>query len=236
MPVGDDVDLADAAARIAEVARTLYEQRSLDGGVVAELVEHAAVELPGADYANITVTASQYEIDTPAATHPWAVQVDDIQRRTQEGPCVSSAWEHRIVHVEDLSHETRWPRFCAEALDITPVRSIMGFQLFLTGRSMGALNIFSERPNAFDERTRQLGSLFAAHSALVWDAAQRESQFREALASRDIIGQAKGMIMERYGKDANQAFEMLRQLSHDTNVPLAEVAAKIVDAAQANPR
>ncbi len=100
------------------------------------------------------------------------------------------------------------------------------------------MNVFSERPpHAFDERTRQLGSLFAAHSALVWDAARRESQFREALASRDIIGQAKGMIMERYSKDANQAFEMLRQLSHDTNVPpLAEVAAKIVDAAQANPR
>ncbi|BBX07379.1 ANTAR domain-containing protein [Mycolicibacterium aichiense] len=71
---------------------------------------------------------------------------------------------------------------------------------------------------------------------LSWDAARREHEFQEALASRDIIGQAKGMIMERYSKDANQAFEMLRQLSHDTNVPLAEVAAKIVDAAQAHPR
>lgn len=233
MPVDDQEELADAAARIAEIARSLYERRTLGGGVVAELVEHAAAELPGAEYANITVTASQSEIDTPAATHSWAVRIDDIQRHTGEGPCLSSAWDHRVVHVADLSGETRWPAFCAEALKTTPVRSIMGYQLFLTGKVMGALNVFAERPNAFDERTKQLGSLFAAHSALVWDAARRESQFREALASRDIIGQAKGMIMERYSKDANQAFEMLRQLSHDTNVPLAEVAAKIVDAAQA---
>ncbi|WP_227999521.1 GAF and ANTAR domain-containing protein [Mycolicibacterium sp. P1-5] len=236
MPVDDDVDVGDAAARIAEVARNLYERRSLDGGAVAELVEHAAAELPGAEYASVTLTASHNEIDTPAATHAWAVRIDDIQRHTGEGPCLSTAGKHRVVHVEDLAAETRWPKFCAEALKTTPVRSIMGFQLFLTGKSMGALNVFAERPHAFGERTRQLGSLFAAHSALVWDAARRESQFREALASRDIIGQAKGMIMERYSKDANQAFEMLRQLSHDANVPLAEVAAKIVDAAQANPR
>jgi AmiR/NasT family two-component response regulator len=80
------------------------------------------------------------------------------------------------------------------------------------------------------------GALYAAHSALVWDAAQRESQFQQALASRDVIGQAKGMIMERYAMSADRAFEMLCQLSHDTNVPLAEVAAAIVDAAQSNPR
>lgn len=236
MPVDDDVDLADAAARIAEIARSLYERRSLDGGVLAELVEHAAAELPGAEYANITMTANQFEIDTPAATHPMAIRIDDIQRRTAEGPCLSSAWEHRVVHVEDLSTETRWPKFSADALAETPVRSIMGFQLFLTGKSMGALNVFAERPGAFDDRTRQLGSLFAAHSALVWDAARRENQFREALASRDIIGQAKGMIMERYSKDANEAFEMLRQLSHDSNVPLADVAARVVDAAQGDSR
>ncbi|WP_233209238.1 GAF and ANTAR domain-containing protein [Mycobacterium sp. ENV421] len=236
MSVDRGFPVADAAARIADITRRLYERRSLDGGVAAELVEHAAAELPGAEYANITVTADQFEIDTPAATTQAAVRIDDIQRRTGEGPCLSTAWEHRVVHVEDLSRETRWPAFCAEALETTAVRSIMGFQLFMTGTSIGALNVFADRPHAFDDHTRHLGSLFAAHSALVWDAGHRESQFQKALASRDIIGQAKGMIMERYSTDANQAFEMLRQLSHDTNVPLAEVAAKIVDAAQAHPR
>ncbi|MBB3604411.1 transcriptional regulator with GAF, ATPase, and Fis domain [Mycolicibacterium sp. BK556] len=225
----------DVAARIADIARGLYARRSHRGGVIAGLVEHAVAELPGVDYANVTVLSAHNDIETPSATHEWAVRIDDIQRRHREGPCLSSAWHHQVVHVDDLQHETRWPKFRADALETTPVRSIMGFQLHLSGKPMGALNVFAERANAFGNQTRQLGSLLAAHSALVWDAAQREVQFQEALASRDIIGQAKGMIMERYTMNADRAFEMLRQLSHDTNVPLAAVAAKIVDAAQSNP-
>jgi GAF domain-containing protein len=236
MSLDDGPHSRDAPARIADIIRGIYERRGLDGGVVAELAKHAVAELPGVDYANVTVTSATNHIETPSATHPWAVRIDDIQRRHREGPCVSTAWHERLVEVDDLEHETRWPKFRAEALQSTPVRSIMGFQLFLSGKSMGALNVFAERPHAFGDRTRQLGSLLAAHSALVWDAARRETQLHEALASRDIIGQAKGMIMERYTMDAERAFGMLRQLSHDANVPLAEVAAKVVDAAQSSPR
>lgn len=236
MSVDDGSDSVDAPARIAEIARTLYQRRGGHGGVVAELAEHAAAVLPGVDYANVTVTSGPSSIDTPAATHPCAVQLDDIQRRLAEGPCLSSAWHNKTVHVEDLETETRWPRFRAEALANTPVRSVMGFQLFVTGRSMGSLNVFAERPRAFDGQTRRLGSLFATHTALVWDAARREAQFQEALASRDIIGQAKGMIMERYHLDAGQAFDMLRTLSHDSNTALSDVAARIIDAAQSDSR
>ncbi|WP_445169928.1 GAF and ANTAR domain-containing protein [Mycolicibacterium sp. Dal123E01] len=234
MSVDSGAHSQDAPARITEIARRLYARRSHSGEAMSELVQHAVEELPGVEYANVTVTSDEFDVDTASATNPWAVRIDDIQRRHREGPCLSTAWHYRIVQVDDLVHEKRWPRFRAEALESTPVRSIMAFQLFLTGKSMGALNVFAERPNAFDNRTRQLGTLFAAHSALLWEAAQRETQFQEALASRDIIGQAKGLIMERYSKDSDQAFEMLRQLSHDTNVPLAEVAAKVVDAAQTN--
>ena len=153
MSVDDGAPPTDAVARIAEIAR------------------YAAAELPGADYANVMVTSGHCDIDTPASTHPWAERIDAIQRRHREGPCLSSTGQHHTVHVRDLAQETRWPNFRAEALDSTPVRSIMGFPLFVNGKSMGALNVFAEHPNAFDERTRQLGSLFAAHVALVWDAA-----------------------------------------------------------------
>ncbi len=236
MSVDDEFRPADTASRIAEIARRLYERRGSEGGIVAELAELAAAELPGADYANVTVTSGRSGVDVPSATHPWAARIDDIQRRQGEGPCLSSARQTATIHVEDLEHDPRWPKFRAEALATTPVRSIMGFQLIVGGKPMGALNVFAERPRAFDARTGQLGWLFATHSALVWDAARRESQFLEALASRDVIGQAKGMIMERYTIDADQAFEMLRQLSHDTNVALAELAGKLVAAAQSNRR
>ena len=236
MSVDDRPGAVDAPRRIADIARDLYERKTLDGGVVAELAEHAASELPGVDYANVTVTSGRYEVDTPSATHPFAVALDDIQRRHGEGPCLASAWQHKTVHVENLETDMRWPRFRAEALELTPVRSIMGFRLFVTGKAMGSLNVFADRPGAFDEETRQLGSLFATQSAVVWDAARREEQFSQALASRDIIGQAKGMIMERYSIDATQAFNMLRKLSHDTNTPLARVAAKVVNAAASDRR
>lgn len=235
MSVDDGLDSRDAPSRIAEIARRLYERRTLDGDVVAEFAEHAVTELPGVECASVIVTSGRNDIDTSTGTHPSAARIDAIQRRHREGPCLSSAWQSETIHVVDLETDTRWPKFRAEALRTTSVRSIMGFQLFVSGKTLGALNVFADRPAAFDEETARLGTLLATHSALVWDAARREIQFREALASRDVIGQAKGMLMERYSIGANQAFDMLRQLSHDANVALATVAAKIVDAAQSNP-
>ena len=114
----------------------------------------------------------------------------------------------------------------------TPIRSIMAFQMFIAGETMGALNVYAEQPHAFGQETRDIGLIFAAHSSVAWNSARRDEQFKRALASRDIIGQAKGMIMERYGVDAVQAFEVLRKLSQDSNVPLVQVATELVAKAQ----
>ena len=108
----------------------------------------------------------------------------------------------------------------------TPIRSIMAFQLFIAGETMGALNVYAEQPHAFGQESRNIGLVFAAHSSVAWNSARRDEQFKRALASRDLIGQAKGMIMERYGVDAVQAFELLRKLSQDSNVPLIKVATR----------
>jgi AmiR/NasT family two-component response regulator len=104
----------------------------------------------------------------------------------------------------------------------------MSFQLFIAGQTMGALNVYAEQPNSFTDESRNIGLVFAAHSSVAWNSARREEQFKQALASRDIIGQAKGMIMERYGVDAVQAFELLRKLSQDSNVPLIQIANELV--------
>jgi AmiR/NasT family two-component response regulator len=106
--------------------------------------------------------------------------------------------------------------------------------LFIVGETMGALNVYAEQPRVFGQPSRDIGLIFAAHSSVAWNAARREEQFRQALASRDTIGQAKGMIMERYGVDAVQAFEVLRKLSQDANVPLVRVATELVAKAQSD--
>jgi transcriptional regulator with GAF, ATPase, and Fis domain len=221
--------------RIAEIVQQLYGRPDTDSDtVIAELAEHAAVEIPGAEYAGVTVTRNAKHIDTPAATHKWPILLDEIQQRHREGPCLTAAWEETIIHVADLETDDRFPLYRQDALERTPIRSVMAFQMFIAGETMGALNVYAEEPHVFGQESRAIGLIFAAHSSVVWNSARRDEQFKRALASRDTIGQAKGMIMERYGVDAVQAFEVLRKLSQDSNVPLFQVATELVTKAQSD--
>jgi GAF domain-containing protein len=214
--------------RIAELVQQLHGRTDVGAdAVLAELVEHAAAEIPGAEYAGVTVTRNAKKIETPAASHKWPIVLDEIQERHREGPCLTAAWKQRTVEVPDLEHDDRFPRYRHDALQRTPIRSIMAFQLFIADETMGAINVYAETPNAFDVQSREIGLIFAAHSSVAWNSARRDEQFTRALASRDVIGQAKGMIMERYSVDAVQAFALLRKLSQDSNVPLIEVATDL---------
>jgi transcriptional regulator with GAF, ATPase, and Fis domain len=215
--------------RIAELVQNLHGRSDTDSDtVIAELAEHAAVEIPGAQYAGITVTRNGKHIETPAATHLYPMLLDKVQQRHQQGPCLTAAWEEKTIHVADLETDDRFPLYREDALAETPIRSIMAFQLFIAGETMGALNVYAEKPNVFGDESRNIGLVFAAHSSVAWNSARRDEQFKKALSSRDVIGQAKGMIMERYGVDAVQAFELLRKLSQDSNVPLIKVATELV--------
>jgi GAF domain-containing protein len=215
--------------RIAELLQALHSRLDTDSDtVLAELVEHAATEIPGAQYASVTVTRNAKHIDTPAATHNWPILLDEIQQRHREGPCLTAAWEEKTIHVADLATDDRFPLYRRDALEQTPIRCIMAFQLFIANETMGALNVYAERPNAFDQTSKDIGKIFAAHSSVAWNSVRRDEQFKRALASRDTIGQAKGMIMERYGVDAVQAFEVLRKLSQDSNTPLVQIASELV--------
>ena len=215
--------------RIAELVQNLHGRPDTDADtVIAELAEHAAVEIPGAQYAGITLTRNGKHIETPAATHFYPMLLDKIQQRHLQGPCLTAAWEEKTIHVADLETDDRFPLYRQDALAETPIRTIMAFQLFIAGQTIGALNVYAEEPNVFSDESRHIGLVFAAHSSVAWNSARRDEQFKNALASRDMIGQAKGKIMERYGVDAVQAFELLRKLSQDSNVPLIRVATELV--------
>jgi GAF domain-containing protein len=235
MTVNDPAGVEATHLRIAEVVQQLHGRADTDSDtVIAELAEHAAVEIPGAQYAGITLTRNAKHIDTPAATHKWPIVLDEIQQLHREGPCVTAAWEEKTIHVADLETDVRFPLYRRDALERTPIRSIMAFQMFIVGETIGALNVYAEQPRAFEQASRDIGMIFAAHTSVAWNAARRDEQFKRALASRDTIGQAKGMIMERYGVDAVQAFGLLRKLSQDSNVPLVQVAEELVKKAQSD--
>jgi transcriptional regulator with GAF, ATPase, and Fis domain len=229
LQVSDPGQVVSTHRRIAQIVQDLYGRADADSDtVIAELAEHATVEIPGAQYAGVTVTRNAKHIDTPAATHHWPLLLDKIQQRYREGPCLTAAWDEKTIHVANLETEERFPLFAREALAETPIRTIMAFQLFVADETMGALNVYAETANTFSPESRDIGLIFAAHLSVAWNAARRDEQFKKALASRDLIGQAKGMLMERYGVSAVQAFELLRKLSQDSNVPLIQIATDLV--------
>jgi ANTAR domain/GAF domain len=219
--------------RIADLAREMHDRPAGEvDAVVGKLTAHAARDIPGADYAGISVVTGRRNVETKTSTHEYPRILDDIQQRHLQGPCLVALWEHQTVRVDDLERDTRWPAYQREAVAATPIRSVLSFQLFTTHQSMGVLNLYGEQPHAFTAEAEDIGLVFATHTALAWDTVRREDQFRSALASRDIIGQAKGMIMERFGTDAVEAFELLKRLSQEANTPLADIAHKLATVEQ----
>jgi hypothetical protein len=104
---------------------------------------------------------------------------------------------------------------------------MLSLQLFVEGDNLGALNLYARTPNAFTDESEQVGLLFAAHAAIAYAGVRKEAQLAQALASRDIIGQAKGILMERYKVTAECAFLMLARASQITNTKLQNVAADL---------
>ena len=215
-----------AAVRMAELARTLAGERTLDA--VLNEVTSAAVELiPGVDTAGILLVKKHGEFESLAVTSELPHQLDILQMTFQEGPCIQAALADTIVRTNDFRAETRWPRYSPAAVEIG-VLSGMSFKLYTGDRTAGALNLFGLDTREWDADAESLGSVLAAHAAAAVVATLQENQLKTALLSRDRIGQAKGIIMERYGVDDVRAFQMLRQLSQEQNTKLIDVADRVI--------
>lgn len=218
------------ALQLAELTRELGWTTAADAdAVLRELADSAVESVPDATYAGITEAHRDGTVRTLAGTHPVAPLLDEIQQRHRQGPCLAAAWENHTVLVDDVAAETRWPDYCRDVLAQTDVRSVVSFQLFTGPKLFGALNFYADGPGAFTAQSLEIGLMYATHAAIVWQMLLRDQQFRSALASRDVIGQAKGIIMERFDVDAAHAFDLLKQLSQDANTPLVEVAEQLVD-------
>lgn len=218
------------ALRFAELLRDLERSQPSDTETaLRELTSNAAAALPGAVSASITVATREGEVKSVAATDSVADKIDDIQRRTKQGPCLEAAWEQHTMRIRNIETEQRWPVFCQEAQQNTDIRSSLAFQLFRNRDAMGALNFYSDVADAFDDDAVELGLILATHTAVAWNLLVRDEQFRSALASRDLIGQAKGILMERFGVDAAGAFGLLRRLSQESNTPLVDLAEQVIE-------
>ncbi|MFC9557593.1 GAF and ANTAR domain-containing protein [Rhodococcus sp. NPDC056960] len=210
------------------MARDLRAEHASIQGTLDVITKAAQDVVPGTEDAGITLIVRGRSFQSRAATSELPKKIDDLQHRLRDGPCVQAIWEHETVLVRDMATERRWPRFAPEAARLG-ARSMLAFQLYTTEDTLGALNLHSRHPDTFDHTSISIGATLATHAAIARIASQREEQFRNALASRDLIGQAKGMLMNKYAIDAEQAFAILTQQSQHTNAPLYEVALTLVE-------
>ena len=210
------------AEKFSELSRTLQEQDDLDATLQA-IVVAATDTVPGVEYASISAVRKHREVTTIAATGDLPRAVDQAQYDAGEGPCLQSLYEQQTVRLPDIAAETRWPRFAARAREIG-MGSMLAIQLYVTGADLGALNLHSTRANAFTDESEQVGLLFAAHAAVAIVGAREQAQLQTAINSRDLIGQAKGILMERYKISAQEAFQLLVLASQNANIKLIDVA------------
>jgi GAF domain-containing protein len=225
--VGGDPDDGDAVLeRVATIARALADAGGLDA-VLQRIVDLGVRHLERCDGASLMFVQRGGAIATPSFSSAIAQATDRVQYETGEGPCLTSMDTHRTVVIDDLATETRWPRFAARALELG-VRSMCSFRLFLEEDTMGALNFYANAARAFGRRDVLLGEVFASHAAVALRSAITETGLETALRSRDVIGQAKGVIMSREHVTASDAFDRLRASSGRQNRPVRELAEEVV--------
>ena len=216
----------EALVHLAELSRRLAAEDHLDG-LLQRIVDLGTEEIDRCDGVSMMLIGRGGAISTPAFSSIPARDSDLAQYATDEGPCLEAIREHEMVIIDDLRSEVRWPDYRQRALALG-VRSMMGVRLFVTGDTIGALDFYSQQPHAFDRRAQLYGQVFASHAAIALKAAITETGLERALHSRDVIGQAKGILMERHRLSAWEAFERLRQLSQERNRPLREFAEELV--------
>jgi GAF domain-containing protein len=217
----------ELAERMAELARVSAAPRSVND-VLSDVTTAAKELIPGTESAGILMVAKGGKFESLAGTDDLPHQLDELQIKFSEGPCMQAALDETIVRTDDFRSEDRWPLYSPAVVEIG-VLSGLSLKLYTANRTAGALNLFAFRPNAFDAADETIGTVLAAHAAAAILASREGEELQSALSTRDRIGQAKGIIMERFGIDDIRAFEMLRRLSQDSNTRLVDIAQRVID-------
>lgn len=238
---GSRVRETDLAAPFVALAGALFAVPPEAGAmaVVERVVEAACAVVPGADVVSVVLRGPDDRFETVASNHETARRADALQDELDDGPSVTAAERTGIGAAwhTDLGPGCPWPRFGPRVVDELGLHGVLSTGLFPGGDPprFGALNFYSRTVGGLRAEDQDAALILAAHAATAIAAVRartagelREAQLREALSSRDVIGQAKGILMERRGYTADEAFAVLRRTSQDLNVKLREVAEALV--------
>jgi GAF domain-containing protein len=217
---------AHIAAALTEAAKMVNSPRTLDETLDA-IVRAALQTVPGFNHVGISITHRNGEIETRAGTDPLVWELDEIQYSLQEGPCFDSIRGSSMRIVENARHDQRWPRYMPQAVR-KGLRAQLAVGLYTDDDTLGGLNLYSTESDIIDPDAVQAAELFASHAAIALGRSRIESQLNEALSSRKTIGQAIGILMERYQIDQDRAFQFLIRASSTANIKLRDVAEELV--------
>jgi GAF domain-containing protein len=184
--------------------------------------------VPEADQVSLTIRTSRGGHKTLASSDPLAQEADALQYALGEGPCLEIADTGGWLRSGDVGTDSRYPAWGPRAAELG-VGSLLAVAVTDRDEPLGALNLYSTRTGAFADRdVVDIALVYAVHATNALSSARRASTLQTAVSSRHVIGMAQGIVMERYGIDQHQSFELLRRLSSTTNVKLRDVAAQIV--------
>jgi GAF domain-containing protein len=198
------------------------------------LTEHASA-MVGAVGAGILLRDRQGHLRFGAASEDRIMDVEHHQQLVEEGACWQAYTDDRVVVAEDLRHDERWPSYTARALEHGFV-AVVGVPMRAYGRTIGVMNVYRETAGPWSDEACEaaevlaaLGAGYVAHAAQLRDQEDLTDQLQRAIDSRDLIGQAKGIVMAHRQVDAGQAFSLLRVGSQSRNVKLRDIAQAVID-------
>ncbi len=216
----------DLAAVMTAAAAALQAPIDLDK-TLEQLLASALDTVPGITQASLSLTTRDGRIETLAPTDQRVVEADRLQYELLEGPCLEAALTEPVVEALDLASDLRWPRYGPAAAELGFGAQI-AFQFRAEPHARGALNLYADEPHSLDSDTRALGALFAGLVAVAMGWARQDASMSQALITRNVIGQAVGIVMERYTIDPDRAFAFVVRTSQDSNTKLKTIAERIV--------
>jgi transcriptional regulator with GAF, ATPase, and Fis domain len=214
------------AHTFAGLAHHLHDQANLEA-TLDSLVESAAAVV-GCDYAGVLVAEKKgTQLDAVSASDEVAEKADQLQIEWHEGPAVAAVAEARTTLVADTAADVRWPRWAAGMRDLH-LGSVLSVRLWTSQSTLGALNLYAVSAGWFDRDALAVAEILGRHASIALATARHEDSLWQAIDARKLVGQAQGILMERFALDDERAFEVLRRYSQDTNTKLNEVARFLV--------
>jgi GAF domain-containing protein len=235
-PAAQELPLAEELSAVfARLSGLLLSEETVSSAL--RLVTALAQDtLPGSVGAGVTLLDDKGRRTTAAASDEIVDRADILQYELDEGPCLTAWHDRTLVRIDDVTTETRWPRW-TQTVEPLGLRAVLSSPLIAGDSALGAIKVYSDQPGAYGQSAEHLLGMFAAQAAILvanvksyQSANNLSDELRDALRSRDVIGTAKGILMARDGVDPDTAFAMLISVSQRENKKLRDVAEALVTA------